>query len=336
LNFTHGGDIFKFAKEIGCLTSEVIDLSSNINFLKPNIGLNLESIDILVYPEYESLRDEIAREYGVERENIELFNGATSAIYSLFRFLRGSIEVSTLYAPLYLEYKRASIINSYQIELIDRFSNLKSDIRDSSLVVFVNPSTPDGKFYNLEELIKGWIKKRATIIIDEAFLDFTDYKSAIKFLDYKRLYIIKSLTKFYSCAGVRVGVVISNSKNIKALQSIEPIWKISSFDMEYIRGALRDIEFKKKTREIVAKNRLKLFNILKESSVVDRVYDSSVNFLLFRLESLSAEKFQDALKRFKILVRDCSNFDFLDSSYVRVAIKSDTFIERFKEALWKI
>jgi threonine-phosphate decarboxylase len=63
-------------------------------------------------------------------------------------------------------------------------------------VIFVNPSTPDGRFYKLDTLIKEWIKKNATIIIDESFLDFTDFTSAIKYLKkYKKLYIIKSMTK---------------------------------------------------------------------------------------------------------------------------------------------
>ncbi len=84
------------------------------------------------------------------------------------------------------------------------------------MVVFVNPSTPDGKYYDIKNLMQKWIKKRCTVLIDESFLEFTKNKSDLKYLkEYKNLYILKSMTKFYSCAGVRVATLISTKENIK-------------------------------------------------------------------------------------------------------------------------
>jgi len=334
LNFSHGGDIFKFSKEIGCDISEVIDLSSNINFLKPKIDIDFNSIDVSYYPNYKDLENSIAKFYGVDIDEIELFNGATVAIYSLFRFL--NLKRVYLYSPIYLEYKRCAILNSLNLNLINRFENLYRDIEKDSFVVFTNPSTPDGKYYSLDRLIEIWIEKEATIIIDESFLDFTEFKSAVKFLDYKRLYIIKSMTKFFSSAGVRVGAIISNGKNISNLKRFEPIWKISQFDLKYIKNAILDGEFIRDSKEINRLNRLKLEETLREFSFIDKIYKSDVNFLLIRLRGITAKELQDKLKRSKIMVRDCSNFDFLDSSYIRVAIKSKEYIEILKEALCKI
>ena len=327
MDFKHGGDITNFAKKIGCSIDEVIDLSSNINFIKPRVDIDIQNISS--YPNYDILYKAIAKEYGVNIDELELYNGATSAIYSLFREF--NLDISTLFAPIYLEYKRASLINGYRIEYINRLLDIRYNITPNSLVIFVNPSTPDGKFYNIESLIKECRDKNCTLLIDESFLDFTNFKSAVKYIkSYKKLYILKSMTKFYGSAGIRVGGVISNSQNISKLREKEPIWKISEFDSRYIIESLKDRTFKKRVRD--SNNRDKLIEVLRQSRYIDKIYSSSVNFLLVKL-NIDAKEFQNLLIPYKIMVRDCSNFDFLDSSFVRIAVKDDFSIERLRGAI---
>ncbi len=332
MNFSHGGDIVGFAKTHGYRVNEVIDLSSNINFIKPSINIDFNTLNISSYPNYTELLEAIAQNYGCSSEAIELYNGATSAIYSLFRSL--DIGTINLYAPIYLEYKRCAILHGYQINYINRFENLYQDIAQNSLVIFVNPSTPDGRFYNIDRLMQLWIKRGATIVLDESFLDFTTYQSAISYIgSYNKLYIIKSMTKFYSSAGIRVGCILSNEQNIKRLKESEPIWKISEFDSQYLQMALRDKAFRVKSLKINNKNRAKTIEILKCCSYIDEVYPSSANFILVRLKDIKAKEFQKILIPYKIMVRDCFNFDFLDNSFVRIAIKDKNAIEKLKEAL---
>ena len=326
--FKHGGDITNFAKKIGCSIDEIIDLSSNINFIKPRVDIDIQNISS--YPNYDILYKTIAKEYGVNIDELELFNGATSAIYSLFREF--NLDRCTLFAPIYLEYKKASLINGYSIEYINRLLHMRYNIIPNSLVIFVNPSTPDGKFYNIDSLIKECRDKNCTLLIDESFLDFTTFQSAVKYIkSYDRLYILKSMTKFYGSAGIRVGGVISNSENIVRLREKEPIWKISEFDSRYIIESLKDKTFKKRVRD--SNNRDKLIEVLKQSRYINKIYTSSVNFLLVKL-NIDAKEFQNLLIPYKIMVRDCSNFDFLDSSFVRIAVKDDFSIERLKEAIY--
>ena len=212
--FEHGGQIEKFALELGCDVSEIIDLSSNINFVKPQINVDFNTLDISSYPTYDKLYEKIASNYGVQSDEIELFNGGSSAIFTLFKHL--NLESCTIYSPAYLEYKKASLNFGYKLNLINRFENIDVEIKKNSLVIFVNPSTPDGKYYDLEELMQTWIEKSCTILIDESFLDFCDKPSAIKYLEtYDKLYILKSMTKFYSSAGIRVGTIVSTKENIE-------------------------------------------------------------------------------------------------------------------------
>jgi len=332
MNFEHGGNIEEFAKNIGCRVDEVIDLSSNINFVKPKIDIDFNNLDISAYPNYDRLKESIAKNYNICSSELELFNGASTAIYSLFREL--DLEECYLYAPLYLEYKKSAILNRYKITYINRFTDMYQDIKDNSLVVFVNPSTPDGEFYNIYPLLKKWIEKNATILIDESFLDFTPFQSATNYINsYDKLYIIKSMTKFYSSAGIRIGAIISNSKNIKKIHQREPLWKISQFDSAYIQSALKDSEFYQKSIYINNKNRNRVIKILENSIYIDKIYNSFTNYLLIKLKDITAQEFQKILIPYKIMVRDCSNFDFLDSSFVRIAIKDDKAIDRLQEAI---
>ena len=330
--FEHGGQIEKFALELGCEVDEIIDLSSNINFIKPKINIDFNTLDISSYPTYDKLYEKIALNYEVQKDEIELFNGGSSAIFTLFRNL--ALKNCTIYSPAYLEYKKASLNFGYELNLINRFEERTAEVKPNSLVIFVNPSTPDGKYYELEKLMENWIKNSCTILIDESFLDFCDKTSAIKYLKtYDKLYILKSMTKFYSSAGIRVGTIVSRKENIAKLKEFEPMWKLSQFDSIYLQEALNDKEFKAISKEINIKNRLELEKILKSSSLVEKIYESSANYLLVKLKNINASKFQELLKAYKIMVRDCSNFDFLDDSFVRVAVKSSSANERLKEAL---
>lgn len=330
-HFKHGGNCEEFAKDIGCRIDEVIDLSSNINFVAPKIDIDFNSLSISSYPSYDTLYSAVASRYGVEEEFVELFNGGSSAIFSLFRFLK--LKDCTIYSPAYLEYKKSAIVWGYDIKIIDRFEDINKPV-EKSLVVFVNPSTPDGKYYDIDSLIKEWIAKECTILIDESFLDFTPYKSAISYLkEYDKLYILKSMTKFYGSAGIRIGTLLSQPQNISKLKATEPLWKISQFDSAYIQSALRDKTFNYCSIRENKNSKNKLIEILKKSSLIQEIYPSDANFILVKLNNIRAKEFQELLIPYKIMVRDCSNFDGLDSSFVRIAVKGRVEMDSLEKSM---
>ncbi|MAD41597.1 MAG: aminotransferase class I/II [Arcobacter sp.] len=333
--YEHGGQIENFAAELNCGVKDIIDLSSNINFIKPEIDLDFNNIDISAYPIYDKLYEKIATNYKISSNQIELFNGGSSAIFSLFRHL--NLKHCTIYSPAYLEYKKACVNFGYQLRTINRFENINLPVKEKSFVIFVNPSTPDGTYYDIDTLMNYWIEQNCTILIDESFLDFCDGKSAIEYLKkYDKLYILKSMTKFYSSAGIRVGTVVSNEKNIDSLKRFEPMWKLSQFDSNYLQAALNDVNFKRISKAINIKNRIEVENILENSLLVESIYQSSANYVLAKLKNINAKQLQEKLKPYKILIRDCSNFDYLDEYYIRVAVKSRNSIQILKKALAEI
>ena len=338
LSYQHGGHIYRFAQEAGCHWDEIIDFSSNIN---PHQAVQLNTIApglIAPYaePDYHQLKQQLKRRYpAFQHTSIEPFNGASAAIFALFRFLQPT--QCTFYAPLYAEYKRIAALLNCQQQLINRLETLTTPVKPYSTIVFVNPTTPDGTCYDLTPLLETWITANCTIIIDESFLDFTNAMSiATKIIDYEKLFVIKSLTKFYGCAGVRIGLIAGSEKMITALRQQEPAWKLSSWDMNYIGQALNNNQFITDTLTQTQQNRHDLKEILLASKLFSQIFESDANFILAKLANLDGYQLQQKLKPYRILIRICDNFDFLDASYVRLAVKKAEDILRLKTALESI
>jgi len=332
--YQHGGDITAFARLCGCETSEVIDLSSNINFVKPHIEVDFNTLSIAPYPDYRTLYGTIASYYDVRVEEMELFNGGSSAIFALLRHLRHALSHCTIYSPAYLEYKKAARCFGYEITHIDRLTRMDEKVRERSLVVFVNPSTPDGHFYEIEPLLQMWQSQRCTVLVDESFIEFTPYASVSELLgDYPNLYILKSMTKFFGAAGIRIGTLISHARNIEALKVTEPMWKLSAFDSAYIAAALKDHSFKARSDAANKQSRAYLSTILTQSPPIRHHYPTTANYILAELEGITAGQLQQKLLPHRVMVRNCENFDALGASHVRIAVKSMDDLARFKEAL---
>jgi len=328
--YVHGGDVNSFAAHCGCALEEVIDLSSNINFITPTVDFS--GVTLNAYPSYEILTATLAEHYGVTSEELELFNGGSAAIFTLLRFFDNA--TCTIYSPAYLEYKKGALLHGKKVTLINRFEAMDTEVEENSLVIFVNPSTPDGRYYEIETLMERWRAKNCTILIDESFLEFCGGESATRYLPaYDKLYVLKSQTKFYGCAGVRVGIVLSSRENIGLLRAKEPLWKISALDSHFLIMALKDEPFRARSHLLNAEAKRYLKAILDGSPLFEEVFESDANFFLVRLASMNAKEFQKKLIPHRIMVRDCSNFDFLDEAYVRIAVKSISELKRFEIAI---
>ncbi|HEY8159909.1 MAG TPA: aminotransferase class I/II-fold pyridoxal phosphate-dependent enzyme [Methylobacter sp.] len=326
----HGGNIYRFAERLGCLPEQVLDFSANIN-PKQAVDLScLQDVSLTPYadPDYRLLKLAIHQRYpspaGVD---FELFNGASAAIFALLRCLQPKDLV--LYTPLYGEYAHIAAELGCTVHNINRLNGVMADIPERSTVIFVNPSTPDGQLYAMSDLLAKWQAANCTIIIDESFLDFCQADSvAEQIAHYDKLYVIKSLSKFYGCAGIRVGFVWAAAAAIKGLKRLEPAWKLSSLDMAYMQQALANTAFIEQTRKQTERLRDLLYQALQDSGLFDKIYPGQANFLLARLANLDGYQLQEQLEPARILIRVCDNFEGLDKSHVRFAVKDEQAIAR--------
>ena len=326
----HGAGIYKQAKKLGCSPDDIIDFSSNVNLYQPKIDIKIDSKKLARYPDsnYKDLKKVIAKEFEIQKSQISLYKGATSAIFELMSSLKP--QDVYLYAPLYGEYKKAAQLFKKNIHTLSRLYDIDTKVKKDSIVVFVNPTTPDAKYYDLKRLFKLWKERECTIIIDESFIEFEEldsYMSELK--NYDKLYFIKSFTKFYACAGVRVGAVISSKKNIQKLPT--HLWGLSTFDTEFLKQRLQDKSFVKKSRKLHKRQKRELQTILEESKLFDFIIPSDANFIL--VHSSGAKKIFKRLLSHKILVRTAGSFDFLSNDCLRFAVKDRESHKLLKKAL---
>ncbi|MFZ2727371.1 MAG: aminotransferase class I/II-fold pyridoxal phosphate-dependent enzyme [Methylococcaceae bacterium] len=331
----HGGDIYSFAKQLNCLPEQIIDFSANINPQQAVNWQTLTPINLSAYaePHYNDLKTALRQRYPhPPNSDIEVFNGASAAIFALLRHLKSKNIV--LYAPLYGEYSKIAQQLNSQLHIINRFDNIAAMIPAYSTIIFVNPSTPDGRYYPLDKLLKTWQAANCTIIIDESFLDFCDALSVINYLTtIEHLYIIKSLSKFYGCAGIRIGFISASIQAITALKQQEPAWKLSSFDMAYMQQALTNKQFITQTQQQTSTQRRLLHQVLSESNLFDKIYPSEANFILARLKTIDGNYLQAHLAKSHILIRLCDSFQGLSTKHIRFAVKDTAAITQLARSL---
>lgn len=301
-------------------------------------------LDLLLkeYPSGFKMQSILAgKHFIVPAENILLGNGAAEIIHSLSICLKN--KKIALILPSFEEYanrfekENLIIFNpknkdfSYQAEDLILF--LKNNIHQNNkpdAFILVNPDNPTGNFIDKNQLIvlaEFCKENKILLVIDESFVDFADIKQSLMNVDFLKQYpdvvIIKSISKTYGVAGLRLGVAASGDENkINALKKELSIWNINSFAEFFMQIAshfesdyILSLNYFKKERE-------RFFNDLKSLKHL-HVIPSFANYFLceikkpFLVENLMHDLFQK-----NILIKNCSSKKaFENKPYVRIAIK---------------
>ena len=333
----HGGNIYKFERE----GKEVLDFSSNINPLgvpQKFIDVAKENFDKLTnYPDpyYIELREKISEHNSVTKENIIVGNGATEILFLYMRAVKPK-KVLVL-APCFVEYERALKSVGAQIEYFElkEKNNFYPDIQTLKkklegqhydLFLFCNPNNPTGqliKFDDVKDLAVICKKQDMKIFIDEAFIEFVENwkEKTAALLKNKDVFIMRAFTKFFAIPGLRLGYGISFDEELmNKLQAEKEPWSVNTFANLAGLVMLDDKDYIKKSEKWVAEEKNFLYKELSKNKNL-KVYKSECNFLLIKLLTTTSQEIQTKLLEKNILVRDASNFQFLDESYIRVAVK---------------
>ena len=340
---THGGNIYKAARERGTPIDLITDFSASINPIGPPAG-GLRAIrsalkQIVHYPDPDcwQLRHTLAQQSGVDADMILVGNGSTELIHLLPRAL--AIKSALIMGPTFEEYARAlldagSSVRYVHAKRAERFRPpLKEVLRQLSSkrsrfeAVFVcNPNNPTGQVMNrsvLCELAEVVGRQQGWLIVDEAFIDYCQAQSVIPMLHvYPRMMVLRSLTKFYAMPGLRIGYLVGASKVVDLLKDRQPPWSVSSLVQEVSIAVVQDDAYAAKSRTFMTRERFRFMRGLRGLSGL-RVYPSAANFVLIELPaSTCADEVTDRLAAERLLVRDCSTVPGLTTPMIRVAIRT--------------
>ena len=361
----HGGQVYQFARTqsmpLPDSLQSVLDFSASINPIQPEIDWQQLSqaaqITVPHYPDQQqvTLKQAIGETFQLEANQITLTNGISSAIMSLFAQLKP--DISLLFTPIYSEYQRAASLHSQQVIEVpqnelqtDSLDSVFSKLTEKSVMVLVNPNTPQGLYQSLEclePLIRAAIAHNCWLFIDESFLPFISLanKASVRCLlrqpVAKKWIVLQSLTKYYACPGVRIGALFSAPNALNELGELSesehwqwPSWPISVLDEQFLLQALKDENLSLKTADFLNKERPLFIEKLSECDLIQSVESGLANFLLVKT-TLPVSVLQQALQDHHILIRDCQSFG-LSEHDCRIAIKTHEQNQQLIIALEKV
>ena len=242
------------------------------------------------------LQQWLAENYRVSPSQLLLTRGSDDGIDLLMRLFlsegKNSILQCTPTFPMYAFYarlQRARILDcplneadGFTLSIDALFSTWEPDCK---LIMLCRPNNPTGNLLDLATIatICNQYKNRSMVVVDEAYIEFSGADSATILLSkFDNLIILRTLSKAYGLAGLRLGCVMSGESIINALKNIMPPYTLSSPVMALANQALTDKAwFASSINKIIA-SRERLLIQLKQIPVIDRVFDSFGNFVLIK------------------------------------------------------
>jgi threonine-phosphate decarboxylase len=340
LNRVHGGDVERWARRAGIEAGALLDFSASINPLGPPAAARKAFIecyaDISRYPDPcgEKLKAALARRHGMSSAEVLLGNGSTQLIYLVCAALRP--RQALIVGPAFSEYGNALALAGAHI----RQSTLSADdgfrfsmprlmsawAKDCEAVFLATPNSITGGLVSaadIEEIAATARARKCVIVIDEAFIDFVEGQSA-KMLVRQNPYVIvlRSLTKYYALAGLRLGYLFADRKRVAPLAARQEPWSVNVPALSVALACLGDPGFTAKTNRWLKEERKFLSRRLSALPGF-HPFPSRANFLLIRIEEkgVGALQLRSFLLGKNILIRSCDSFAGLGANYFRVAVK---------------
>ncbi len=350
----HGGDVWSAARGLGVPVSEILDLSASLNPLGQPPGL-AEVISqalplVCHYPDRSTLelRQALATFLGVTPANILPGNGSTALIRVVARAM--DLRSIVVLAPVFGEFARSLAITGRPFSYLilkekNGFAPTQRDLdqlwdQDPSCIILSNPVTPAGGLVDpevLKSLLVQAHRRRTWVVLDEAFIDFAP-EAARNFSPplverYPRLVVLRSITKFYCLAGLRLGYALGNSDTMANLAPLAQAWSVNTLAQKAGVHCLGLDEYAAQTRRAVDEWRQRQAEALTGLGL--KVYPSQVNYLLCRLpeDGPTAELVAQATAGKGVLVRACGNFVGCSPYHLRTAVCTPEDQARLLEAL---
>lgn len=314
------------------------------------------NFDVLVreYPSGMAVNSLLAGHFfGVRTENICVGNGTAELIKSLMENIRGNIG---MVYPTFEEYphrkKDVEVIPYYVVD--KDFDYSVDDImsyyegKDISAIVLVNPDNPSGHFISKKDILRleDWCRSKGRkLIVDESFIDFVEDDEWHTLLDmevllnHPSLIVLKSISKSFGVAGLRLGVIATADTDLIAFMKKDvAIWNINSFAEYYLQiiEKYRDdyYEAMEKFKEVRRRYLDKLSKIKGF-----KVYPSQANYVMCHIENsvTSTELADILLNRYNVLIKNLASKEGLNKgNYVRLSVKSDEENDYIVNALMEI
>ena len=326
----HGGIDLEELAHHGVSPEQVIDFSSNILPFGPSplVRIAVQEAALDRYPDREcrQLRQAIAGLHAIDERRILVGNGSTELIHLVAHTLLKPADSSLIVGPTFSEYARATRLGSGMVHecraMADNgfavpVSEIESLLKQNSLALvwICNPNNPTGQLIPRDFVLR-WVKlhPRTLFVVDESYLDFSDTTMSLMRSNFANLVVLRSMTKTYAIAGLRLGFAVMSPEVLSRLRQRRIPWNVSSpaqaagiaaiMDEAYYSSALAQLREAKKrfVSDLATRGR--------------QPVPSDTNFFLLPINNASAVRSQLLVQGF--VVRDCASFGIHD--HLRLAV----------------
>lgn len=351
----HGGNVNALAQRLGCSVDDIVDMSSNLNPLGPPTGLtaflaaNLNKICSLPQVDAGDMVEAFADRHNIDPARVMAANGTTWFIYTLAQAL--DVKKMLILGPTYSDYRDGCVMHNVAYdhamatadnwfapdldmvaELLDSnsFDPQSFDSQRIDTVVICNPNNPTGALVGKKpilDLVRAYPKVR--FLVDESYLPFVEAADEITLVGEDRfanLLVLSSMSKIFRIPGLRTGFLCANPGVIARFMHYFQPWSVNALAqaaVTHLLGLDSDTEaFTASTRQFVDGERALFEKILADCQGI-KLFPSHTCFVLGKLEPpMDAPTLCTLLGDRRILIRDCTNFQGLSSSFVRFSLKN--------------
>lgn len=358
----HGGNLYAAARRTGRRPEHLVDFSANINPLslprRLRRTLCAATAQVSCYPDPEAvdLIQALASRWTIPRQSILPGNGSTELIHLIPRAMQ--VRHALIIGPTFSEYARAVTLAGGDVTWVlaredQAFEPLIGDIlphletnsdhpshKGIDAVFLCNPNSPTGRALapqDLMQLMETCARYRIWLVIDEAFVEFSEQRSIMASIaTYPQLLILRSFTKFFGLPGLRMGCLVGSPEAVGRVRSFQPPWSVNCLAQVAARAILCEHHFLNKTTRVVLKARGQLMRGLERIPGV-RVFPSVANFLLVKIEGGStAADIQQQLEAEGMLVKSCAGYPGMHARLIRVGVRLPAGNRRLIKSLARI
>jgi len=328
---------------------EVIKIASNENPLGPSpkaieaVRKSLSSVNR--YPDSNGfyLKKKLAKFFNLKPLNIALGNGSDELIEIIIKaFVEDDEHVITADST-FLEYKIISSVKNRAVVTVPLryfkydLGAIKGKINERTKLVFIaNPNNPTGTYvtkYEMEEFFKG-LPEGFLVVLDEAydaFVDVDDFPNSLSYIKRRNVLVLKTFSKAYGLAGLRIGYALGNPELISYLERARQPFNVNSFAQAAAAAALDDKKFFNKTRRLILDGKKYLYESLGQLGIA--YIPSVANFILIDVNRDCVSVFKEMLND-GVIVRDMRQYGL--KNFIRVTIGTKKENERFIKVLRKV
>ena len=326
----------------------IIDFSSNVSpaGMPPSaaaaLGKGLGQMQEYPDPHSSDLVSALAGYTGLPESQLAVGNGATELIYNFCNaFLAG--KTALVQAPTFGEYEAASglagcrVARFTSMDLADDLAGFIGRIPRNGCVFVCNPNNPTGAILTARQMSKIILaakRSSAMVFVDECFIELVpgSDESVIRLVKrHANLIVLRSLTKSFGLAGIRIGYAASSRHVVSTLNRIKVPWSVGAPAQKAGLAAIGSKRHLVKSRSMIKREAAFL-----KSGIAGipgfECYDAAANFILVRTAHDST-KLQKNLLKHGVLVRDCKSFRGLGGRHIRIAVRPRGDNLRLLEAL---